>query len=255
MRGGRDRERWATRAGRPRASSTRSSAPGVTLLVDVRLNAISRKRGFSKRGWPRRSRSRRRVPPRAVPRQPGRQPGRLPAWRRGGPGAGASRSWTVPRRRRSTGSAEDVAGGGVACCASSGTTSICHRTAVIDALRGRLPALEVVGGFSRRSSCGCPPCGGPAVSSSAWKPQATTSPMKNVWLPTSTGWRTSHSTKAGAWSRIGAPVTPSWNGKPLSVLAASSTSTGLVNFRTIERSSRRHGVEHEHAALRSPARG
>ena len=33
-------------------------------------------------------------------------------------------------------------------------------------------------------------------------------------------------------------MTPSWNGKPFSVCAARSTSTGLVNLRTIARSSR-----------------
>ena len=88
------------------------------------------------------------------------------------------------------------------------------------------------------------------MSSSAWKPQATTSPMKNVWLPTSTGWRTSQSTKAGAWSRIGAPVTPSWNGKPLRVLAAVVDLHRLRELPDDRRGPRGHGVQHEH-----PARG
>jgi hypothetical protein len=33
-------------------------------------------------------------------------------------------------------------------------------------------------------------------------------------------------------------VTPSWNPNPFSVMAEASTSTGLVNFRTMARSSR-----------------
>ena len=43
---------------------------------------------------------------------------------------------------------------------------------------------------------------------------------------------------AGAWSSTGAPVAPSWKANPLSVMASTSTSTGLVNFRTMARSSR-----------------
>ncbi len=74
------------------------------------------------------------------------------------------------------------------------------------------------------------------MSSGFWKPASTTSPRKSVWLPRSTELCTRQSTHATAWSRMGAPVGPSWKGKPLS--ACPSTSTGLVNLRTMARSSR-----------------
>ena len=44
------------------------------------------------------------------------------------------------------------------------------------------------------------------VSSSAWNPTSTTSPMKKVWPPQSTDWRSSQSTQAAAMSRMGVPV-------------------------------------------------
>src|SRR3954452_19490270 len=77
------------------------------------------------------------------------------------------------------------------------------------------------------------------VSSGLANPASTTWPTNRVWSPRSTEVWTRQSTQATAWSRTGEPVTTaSENGKPLRVRAARSTSTGLVNLRTIARSSR-----------------
>jgi hypothetical protein len=56
-----------------------------------------------------------------------------------------------------------------------------------------------------------------------------------------------------AWARIGAPVTFSTYGNPFSVFASTSTSTGLVNLRTIARSSRstRHNAKTPLASISS----
>ena len=48
--------------------------------------------------------------------------------------------------------------------------------------------------ISLRRTCGCPPCGGPRCPRRAGRRQSTTSPMKKVWPPQSTAWRTAQST-------------------------------------------------------------
>ena len=77
-----------------------------------------------------------------------------------------------------------------------------------------------------------------SVSSAPLNPQSTSSPMKNVCPPQSTGLRTSQAIQAAAWSSTGAPVGPSWYGNPLRVRASGSCSTGLVNLRMMALSSR-----------------
>jgi uncharacterized protein (DUF488 family) len=116
----------------------------VTLLVDVRLNAISRKRGFSKRGLAA-ALAGAGIGYRHEPSL-GNPVDNRDAFRRGDATARervraaleGPASATVDRL------VEDVAAGGVAVLCVERDASICHRTVVIDALRRRLPALEVV---------------------------------------------------------------------------------------------------------------
>ena len=76
------------------------------------------------------------------------------------------------------------------------------------------------------------------VSSACWNPASTTSPMKKVWLPQSTAWRTSHSSVGHRLGEDRAHRCGRRGREPVQRLAATSTSTGLVNFRTMARSSR-----------------
>ena len=116
----------------------------VALLVDVRLNAISRKRGFSKRGLAA-ALAGAGIEYRHEPSL-GNPVDNRDAFRRGDAAArelvravvDGPASATVDRL------AEDVATGGVAVLCVERDASICHRTVVIDALRRRLPSLEVV---------------------------------------------------------------------------------------------------------------
>ena len=116
----------------------------VDLLVDVRLNAISRKRGFSKRGLAA-ALAANGVEYRHEPSL-GNPVDNRDAFRRGDAAARervraaleGPASVTVDRL------ADDVTSGRVAVLCVERDASICHRTVVIDALRGRLPALEVV---------------------------------------------------------------------------------------------------------------
>jgi uncharacterized protein (DUF488 family) len=117
---------------------------GVRLLVDVRLNPISRKRGFSKRalaaaleaagiGY-------------RHERALGNPVDNRDAFRRGDPAA-----WDVLRAVYEGPSADvvvrladEVAAGGVALLCLERDPTTCHRTLVIEELRRRLPDLEVV---------------------------------------------------------------------------------------------------------------
>ncbi len=66
------------------------------------------------------------------------------------------------------------------------------------------------------------------VASSSLIAAATSSPMKNEWLPQSTVWDTEHSIQAIESTKIGAPVVPSVIGQPFSVM--STFDAGFENF-------------------------
>jgi uncharacterized protein (DUF488 family) len=117
---------------------------GVTLLVDVRLNAISRKRGFSKRALAA-SLAAADIGYRHEPSL-GNPVDNRDAFRRGDAGARERVQAIVEGPSAATVDrlAADVAGGGVAVLCVERDASICHRSLVIGAVGRRLGALEVV---------------------------------------------------------------------------------------------------------------
>jgi uncharacterized protein (DUF488 family) len=116
---------------------------GVTLVVDVRLNAVSRKRGFSKRGLGE-TLAGAGIAYRHEPTL-GNPPDNREAFKRGEDAARARMRAILDESEGVDRLAADVAGDEVvALLCVERDAPICHRTLVVDVVRERMPAVEVV---------------------------------------------------------------------------------------------------------------